>query len=507
MATVATTVTPEALARRELGDASIVDVRSPLEFRRGHVHGSRNVPLHQLAGGLPDEVDAPTVLVSLKGMRAHAAAEILRRRGTDADVLRGGIRSWLHAGLPTDKGDVEVDRRSPAPAAGLPGVADAPDAEAYRGVLEATMGVPFNDGNRVEIFRNGDEIFPAMLAAIDAARTSIDFLTFVYWTGDIAETFAQRLAARAADGVRVRVLLDAMGANEMDPDLITEMRRAGATVEKFHAVTWRLWNADNRTHRKILVCDGEVGFTGGVGIAAEWTGDARDPSEWRDTHLRFEGPAVQGLQGAFLTNWIENDHPVIARGDVYRAPDHPGDVPVQVIASAARRTTSDVDLLLRGLLRCAHRRLRICTAYFAPDRRYTRLLGDAVDRGVQVQLLVPGPHIDKRVSQLAAQRHFPALLDCGVEIWRYQPTMLHAKVITVDGAVACIGSPNVNTRSMRKDDEVACVVLDADVVHHLDDHFDHDLTRAERLTPERWQERSTLARAGERVVRLIHRET
>lgn len=505
MVVMSTTVTPEALARNPDG-TTIVDVRSPAEFRRGHIHGSVNLPLHRLTDELPDEATTPAMLVSLKGLRARVAAQMLRRRGADAAVLRGGIRSWLHAGLPTDKGDATDGRHAPAPPAGLPGADSDRDVEAYRGVLEAAIGVPFTDGNRVEVFRNGDEIFPAMLAAIDAARTSVDFLTFVYWTGDIAKTFARHLAERAADGVRVRVLLDAMGAREMDHDLITEMRRAGVTVEMFHAVTWRLWNTDNRTHRKILVCDGQVGFTGGVGIAAEWTGDARNPSEWRDTHLRFEGPAVQGLQGAFLTNWIENDHPVIARGDVYRRPDRPGDVPVQVVASAARRTTSDVDLLLRTLVRCAHRRLRICTAYFAPDRRYTRLLGDAVERGVQVQLLVPGPHIDKRVSRLAAQHRFPTLLDSGVEIWRYQPTMLHAKVITVDGTAACVGSPNVNTRSMRKDDEVACVMIDSDLVSRLDADFDHDLSRAERVTMSSRQSRGPLARAGERAVRLIHRE-
>jgi cardiolipin synthase len=369
--------------------------------------------------------------------------------------------------------------------------------------LEGLIGIPATDGNRVDVLRNGDEIFPAMLEAIEDATTSIDFLTFIYWTGQIAEDFAGALARRAAAGVRVRVLLDGVGARLMDRTLVDRMRDAGAEVEWFRPpVQWRVWEVEHRTHRKVLVCDEEVGFTGGVGIAEEWCGDARHPGEWRDTHFRVRGPAVDGLRGAFITNWLETGRALFDE-DEFADVEPAGDVCAQVVRGGAGVGWSDIAILLRALVQLATERLRITTAYFTPDKTFLRLLCEAAERGVHVQVLTPGPHADKRIVQLASEADYEALLDAGVEVWNYQPSMLHAKVITVDRAVACVGSSNVNSRSMARDDEVSMTLFDPGLTALLDEHFDADLERSERISESRWAHRSMPQKALETATRIM----
>lgn len=377
-----------------------------------------------------------------------------------------------------------------------------------RQTLEAVLGIPFTDGNRVEVLRNGDEIFPAMLDAIAAARSSIDFLTFVYWTGDIARRFADALSKQARAGVAVRVLLDGIGARPMRHDLIEEMEAAGVEVRWFRKPpAWRVWSLDNRTHRKVLVVDGAVAFTGGVGIAEEWEGDARNPSEWRDSHFRVEGPAVQGIHGAFWGNWMEVEQTIQEALSAVRPQGRPGDASVQIVRSTASIGWSDIAMLIDCLICLAEKRLRICTAYFAPDDMTVRQLIGAAERGVAVEIMIPGKHIDTRTSELAGSEAFTPLMQAGVTMWRYQRTMLHTKVITVDGGIACIGSPNLNQRSMRQDDEVAMVVDDAALVRTLDAHFDEDLTACEAIRLHRWRDRGPLRRIREGLARIVKRES
>ena len=384
------------------------------------------------------------------------------------------------------------------------------ELEVRRRALESSLGQRFWSGNAIDPLRNGDEIFPAMLAEIAAATESIEFLTYVFWQGEISTRVAGALAAAARRGVRVRVLLDGVGAYRMDVALVDEMRASGAEVRWFRSpLTWRVWRSTHRTHRKVLVCDGTVGFTGGVGIADEWTGDARDSSEWRDTHFRLRGPVVDGLRGAFVSNWIEAgegaiDEDILGRGRDARAE---GGVIALVVRSSASVGAGDVALLLQTLISIASTRIRIATAYFVPDTRTTRLLVAARARGVEIDVLVPGEHSDSRVSQLAGATHFRPLLDGGVRIWAYQPTMMHAKVITVDGLISCIGSPNFNQRSFQKDEEVAVVGLCTDLATTLDRHFDEDLERAERIDPARWRRRGPLRRLLERATHPIRSET
>ncbi len=372
--------------------------------------------------------------------------------------------------------------------------------------LEALLGIPATEGNALTVLRNGDRIFPAMLEAIREAGETIDFLTFVYWKGDIAREFAYALAERASAGVRVRVLIDAIGGRLIDRSLIDHMADSGVDVEWFRAVhRTNLLKQNHRTHRKVLICDERVGFTGGVGIAEEWCGDARDEGEWRDTHVRVEGPAVDGLSASFAQNWAETGNALIE--EHRRFPDHggPGDSVVQVARGSASVGWNDMATVFRVMIESAQSRLRMMTAYFVPDECLQQLLLDAVARGVQVDVMLPGPHADKRVCQLASESIYSDLVEGGVRIWAFQPSMLHAKVMTVDGLASVVGSANMNRRSMQLDEEVVLTVLDPRVTRLLEADFDAELPRCERIAPRRWQDRPLHQKAQEKATTVIHR--
>lgn len=350
--------------------------------------------------------------------------------------------------------------------------------------LETALGFPFTYGNRVEIFRNGDEIFPAMLEAIEAAERTINFATYVYWTGDIAVRFAETLAKRARSGVATRVLLDAFGANKMSKDLIRTLREAGVDVRWFRPFGARFWDYDKRTHRKLLVCDQEIAFTGGVGIAKEWEGDARGPEEWRETHFAFRGPSARYLEAAFWDEWFQVDEAALAHLQMpEKSPAElrcgAGQSAVQVALSSPSSHQSPMDRLLFALTRLARRRIRMVTPYLVLDDRYLKLLAQRAREGVDIEIMIPGEHTDRRFIRCINDGQVAPLLDAGIRVWRYQPTMIHAKIWLIDDDLACVGSPNLNQRSRKKDDEVAAVIKDPAVVAALDAHFEEDLRRCD----------------------------
>ncbi len=379
--------------------------------------------------------------------------------------------------------------------------------EQLRRALEGVIGVPATEGNRIDVLRNGDEIFPAMLTAIDDAEHTIDFLTFVYWTGEIGREFADRLAARAAAGVRVRVLLDSYGARTIDPASVKVLEDACVRLHWFRPLPrLPLRQVNHRTHRKVMVVDEAVAFTGGVGIADEWRGNASNEREWRDTHFRIHGPAVDGLRAAFLDNWAEADSELFDPG-VDRFPEQPkpGRAVVQCVRGAAETGWSDIATLFRTLLQLAEHRLRIATAYFVPDDELMTCLCDAARRGVDITILLPGPHADKRFVQVAAESSYEPLLQAGIRICNFQPSMMHAKIMTVDGIVANIGSANFNSRSTQLDEEINVVALDEELVTTLDDQFDDDLERSIEIKRGRWERRALPQQLAERVVSPLRR--
>ncbi len=372
--------------------------------------------------------------------------------------------------------------------------------------LEVVIGTPFTEGNLLTVLRNGDQIFPSMLESIRSAQSTVDLMTFVYWQGDIAHEFAEAMAERARAGVRVRLLIDALGGRLIEKDLVGSMDASGVQVEWFRKPLLKSpFKSNHRLHRKICVVDGRTGFTGGVGIAAEWCGDARDESEWRDTHLRVEGPAVDGLQSAFIQSWAETGRQLYGERDQFPIQPQAGDATVQIVRGSASLGWDDMQSAFHVMLDSARERLRIATAYFAPDPDFLDTLCAAPGRGVAVDLLLPGPHADKRVCQLASEATYARLVDCGVTVWTFRPSMMHAKVMTVDGHAAVVGSSNFNRRSLDHDEEVVLIALDSALVSTLDAHLDDDFSRSEEIDLTRWENRSRGQRVLETATMPIRR--
>ncbi|MBD9724094.1 cardiolipin synthase B [Streptomyces sp. ID-01-6.2a] len=372
--------------------------------------------------------------------------------------------------------------------------------------LERLIGVAATEGNALTVLRNGDEIFPAMLGAIHRARHTVDMMTFVYWRGDIAREFAHALAERARAGVRVRLLLDGFGSRLIETEQLETMERAGVQVAWFRKPLYLSpLKQNHRCHRKVLVVDEETAFTGGVGIAQEWCGDARDETEWRDTHVEVRGPAVDGMAAAFAQNWAECHDELFDERDRFIEHRPQGGAVVQVVRGSASLGWQDMQTLMRVMVESAEERFRLATAYFSPDVYFVDLLCATARRGVRVEILLPGTHTDKRVCRLAGQHHYDELTACGVKIHQYRPTMMHAKVVTVDGVAALIGSTNFNRRSLDHDEEIMLAVLDEEFTRTLDAHFEADLASSDPIRPGRWKRRSLLQRAQEAAVQPIRR--
>lgn len=372
--------------------------------------------------------------------------------------------------------------------------------------LERLIGAPATGGNELRVLRNGDEIFPAMLEAVRSAEHTVDMMTFVYWRGEIAREFAHALSERARAGLRVRLLLDGFGSRPIEQELLDGMAEAGVQVVWFRKPLWiSPLKQNHRCHRKVLVVDERVAFTGGVGIAEEWCGDARHKDEWRDTHVEVRGPAVDGVTAAFAQNWAECGHELFDDRDRFVDHEATGESVVQVVRGSASFGWQDMQTLLRVVLESATDRLRLTTAYFAPDDYFIELLCATARRGVEVDILLPGPYTDKRVCQVAGQRYYAELLAAGVRIWEYQQTMMHAKIITMDGTVSLVGSTNLNRRSLDHDEEVMLAVMDESFTATLDTHFADDLALSSPISMKHWRRRAAAQRVKEAAVRPFRR--
>ncbi|MBW0089602.1 cardiolipin synthase B [Pseudonocardia sp. KRD-184] len=364
-----------------------------------------------------------------------------------------------------------------------------------RRALEALLGEPFIDGNRVRVLRNGDGVFPALLAAVRNAGRSVDLLWFVWEPGPITAELADALAERARHGVRVRLLLDAFGALHADRNQIRALRAAGCTVAFHHPLlTWRLTTVNRRLHQRVLICDEKLAFTGGIGVGQLYTGDAQDPDHYRDTVLEVRGPAVVGLRGTFARAWQQTPHPLVTAADHFPPTPPAGTSAVHVMRSSSEPGWNDAALALTALLQVASDRIRFSTPYVRLASRFHRHLAAAVARDVQVQVVLTGPHPARPTVQWQSDRHVQRLLDTGVEVFAYQPTLMHAKVVTVDQRISMVGTANLDQRSLTINQQVALVVDDPALTAELDADFDLDLARSRRLDPARWRHRGQLRR-------------
>lgn len=378
------------------------------------------------------------------------------------------------------------------------------DTPQFGRTMANLLGPPIVPGNRVESLVNGDRIFPAVLDAIRGARRTITLETFIYWSGKVGGEMTDALAERARAGVRVHVLLDWLGSKQIDERYVERMQQAGVQVERYHPVRWRiLGKVNHRTHRKIIVIDGRVGFTGGLGIADEWAGDAQDPDHWRDTHYRLEGPAVAQLQAAFMDNWTKTRAEVLYGDDYFPKLDPAGDCAAQVFKSSPREGAQSMRLMYLLSIASARRSVLLGSAYFVPDDLSIDEIIDARRRGVAVRILVPGRHIDTHVVRRASRSRWGRLLEAGCEIHEFQPTMYHCKLLVVDGVWTSVGSTNFDNRSFRLNDEVNLSVTDPGFAAEQTRLFEHDLTRARRVTLEEWQHRPWTEKAIEHAAGLL----
>jgi cardiolipin synthase A/B len=386
----------------------------------------------------------------------------------------------------------------------LPRLYETDDAE-FRRSLSALLGPAIVEGNAVQTLQNGDQIFPAMLKDIRAARRTITFETYIYWSGSIGREFVDALTERAKAGVKVHVLLDWVGSLKMDTALIDEMQTAGIEVERFHEPHWSNWGQmNNRTHRKLLVLDGQVGFTGGVGIADHWRGTAQHPGEWRDTHFRAAGPVVAQMQSVFLDNWMRATGKVL-HGEAYFPALKPvGDYAAQMFSSSPSGGSESMHLMYMLAITSARNHIDLANSYFVPDALTIRVLTDAARRGVKVRILTPSGHIDSETVRKASRGSWGPLLEAGVQIAEYQPTMFHVKGLIVDGLFSSVGSTNFDNRSFRLNDEANLNVLSREFGAEQRRVFEADWAKGRLITHAQWLARPWTEKLLERLATVLH---
>lgn len=370
--------------------------------------------------------------------------------------------------------------------------------------LENLLGPSWTEGNSIVPLENGDAIFPAMLAAIRGAQRTINFETFIYWTGTIGDEFAEALAERARSGVEVRVLLDGVGASTMNGDLVVQMREAGAVVEFFRPLNWyNLDQMNNRSHRKLLVVDGLVGFTGGVGVGDEWRGNAQGPAHWRDSHFEIRGPVVAQMQGGFTDHWIQA-HQEVLQGEGFFPPLQPaGKSTAQAFNSWGSGGSDTVRTLYLLAIAAARERLIIGTPYFVPDDFLLETLLEARKRGVAIEIMTSGVHSDSRLAEGVSRIIWGDLLEAGARFFLFDPTLYHTKVLVVDDLFVSVGTTNFDNRSFLHNDENNVNVLDSALAATLTRQFELDKQRSREISLEEWRRRPLRERLMEWVAMLF----
>lgn len=369
--------------------------------------------------------------------------------------------------------------------------------------IEAHTDAPIVAGNRIEILLNGDETFPTMLRDIRAAKSTITFAQYLYEGGSIARDIAQAFAERCRAGVKVNVLLDDYGAGSAPADIIDIMKQGGCEVEYFRRVDaagivfpWKLLRYDYRSHRRVLVIDGKIGFTGGYGISDAWTGDGRTPDHWRDTNVRIEGPVVIFLQAAFAESWLEATGIAIGGENYFPRLNPVGNITGQIVKSSPTGGSFQNYMLFLLSINSAKKSILITNPYFMPDDVMTEALVKAAGRGVSVEILLPG-EIDSQITYTVSRSHYGPLLLGGVHIYEYKASLLHAKTIVVDGVWSTIGSTNFDNRSFALNQEINLTIYNREVAQRLERIFADDLKYSEPISYEQWQSRSLFERVME----------
>lgn len=380
----------------------------------------------------------------------------------------------------------------------------ATDDPQFRRSMGVLLGPPIIEGNQVEALLNGDQIFPAMLQAIRAAEHTITMETYIYWSESIGQEFTAALSERARAGVKVHLMLDFIGSMKMDDAAIDTMRQAGVQVQRFHKpVWWKFTKLNNRTHRKVLVVDGKIGFTGGVGIADQWRGSGQDKKHWRDTHFRVAGPVVGQMQAVFADNWTKATGAVLDGPHYFPALQTQGGHAAQMFSSSPSGGSESMLLMYLMSITAARDTIHLSSSYFVPEELTIHALVTAAKRGVKVRIITPGRDIDSDVVRAASRERWGELLAAGIEIAEYQPTMFHVKALVVDSLMVSVGSTNFDNRSFSLNDEANLNVLDADFARRQVEIFEQDWAKARRVTLQQWEQRGWKEKAAGKLASLI----
>ena len=374
----------------------------------------------------------------------------------------------------------------------------------FRRALGILLGPPLVAGNKVTPLVNGAQIYPAMINAIRTAQINITFETFVF-RDSIGATFVDELANAARRGVQVHMLLDWLGSRTMDSSLLAAARAAGCDLQIYHPPSWyHLGRLNNRTHRKLLVIDGKLGFTGGVGMGVEWRDGLNGLPPWRETHFKAEGPVVAQMQAVFVDNWIKTTGRVLHGAEYFpKLSATEGDMEAQMFGSSPVGGSESMHLMVLLALTAAKTSIDIENAYFVPDKLTVEALCSAASRGVRVRIVVPGRHTDARIGRWAAQGLYGALLQAGIQIYEYQPTMMHSKVLVIDGVWSSVGSANFDDRSFRLNDEANLNVFSDDLAREQVRLIDADILQSRRMVLNKWRHRKFGRRINERLALLL----
>ena len=377
----------------------------------------------------------------------------------------------------------------------------------FLNTMVGAAGVPLAPGNKLELLTNGDAFYPAMLKAVQEAEHSITIEAYIYWDGEIGKTFARALAERASKGVKVKILLDAVGSSSVGNEILEILRVGGCHVAWYNPIRWNtLRRLNNRTHRKSLIIDGRIGFTGGAGIADHWTGNAQDDKHWRDLQIRMEGPAVQPLQTGFAQNWLECTRELVTGPDFYPELAPVGKLALQTVMSSPETGASAARVMYCLAISAACQSIEIANPYFVPDHLAIDLFRDAVSRGVQVRIMVAGTSNDNTVARLNSVRLYGALLEAGVELLEYNRTMMHHKTMVIDGLWATVGTTNFDSRSFAHNEENNVCLCDERFSRELSEMFEADATKCQRVDLEAWRKRPLLSKGLQALASLVQEQ-
>ena len=370
--------------------------------------------------------------------------------------------------------------------------------------MTGMTGMPLVPGNQVALFNNGDQFFPAMLDAIESAEHSITMEQYIFWEGKVGRRFAEAFAEKARSGVQVKLLLDAVGSSTLGEPIVKILEAGGCQLAWFRPIHWyTMIRANRRDHRKSLMVDGKIAFTGGAGIADHWLGDAQGARSWRDLMVRVEGPAAIGQQSGFAQNWLQCTGEILTGEDYFPLPRNAGTIDVQTIVSSPLEGMGAAGTMHLIAVQCARRHLCIANPYFIPDPRLIEMLGQAVRRGVAVKLMVAGRHNDTWWARQNSVRLYGRLLQAGVEIFEFLPSMLHQKTVLVDDAWGSVGTANFDNRSFALNDETSVCFHDRNLISQLHEIFLADLERCKKVSLRQWKKRGFWQRAGEQFASLM----